>query len=129
MGLMTPSGGPPFSFALELIMTDDFSLEDLDEGTEQAKTPTQIYADLVAFGELILTVTKADVLPLRQGLASAKYKANQRAKEAGLPTESASLLFSETPNKDIPGAIDVKVTLGRKGAIQILKTTLPDPEL
>lgn len=103
--------------------------QNLDEDQEESKTPTQIYSELLAFGELILTVNKADVLPLRQGLASAKYKANQRAKEAGLAIETASLLFVETPNKEIPGAIDVKVTLGRKGAIQILRTTLPDPEL
>lgn len=110
-------------------MSDDFSLQDLDEGHEQAKTPTELYSDLVANREMIITVAKADVTALRQGLASAKYKANKSAAENGLPPETASLLFVETPNKDIPGAIDVQVTLGRKGAIHVLKMTLPDPEL
>lgn len=110
-------------------MSDDFSLQDLDEGQETEKTPTEIYADLLAFREIILTVYKADVEALRQGLASAKYKANKQAKESGLPLETASLQFIETPNPDIPGAVNLQITLGRKGAIQILKTVLPDSEL
>ncbi len=110
-------------------MSDDFSLQDLDEGQETEKTPTEIYADLLAFRELILTVHKADVTALRQGLASAKYKANQQAKEAGLPQETASLQFVETLNPEVPGAVNVHVTLGRKGTIQILKMVLPDPEI
>jgi len=110
-------------------MSDDFSLQDLDEGQESCKTPTEVYAELLAFREIILTLYKQDVAAMRQGLASAKYKANKQAEEAGLPLETASLQFIETPNPDIPGAVNLQITLGRKGSIQILKTVLPDSEL
>lgn len=110
---------------------DPFAVSDLDVDEESIdeKTPTQIYADLLAHGELILTIGAADLKTLREGISSARYKHNRRAEANGLPKDADTIEFDTKASTEFPMAIECHIRRVKRGAIRILKTELPDSSL
>lgn len=110
----------------------DFLSEDADE--VQYQTPTELYSTLVVNEEIILRIKRSDERSVREGLASAKYKANEKAKREGFPVETKDIIFTASPafdesGQEVPDEMNLQVCLGRRGAIRILAVRLPDNEL
>lgn len=101
-------------------------------GMEDEPTPlslTEIYNQVVANDEIILTIPASEEQALRTGLAGVKAKQNTKLREAGLQTDKSTLSFTVTPHKTAPDAINVHIVLSKKQTITVLAIKLPDNEL
>jgi hypothetical protein len=105
-------------------------LPDLDDILEDdSVTPlslTEIYNEVVAHGEIILTIPADEEQNLRTGLAGVKAKQNLKLKEAGLQPDRATLSFVVTPHGELPEVIKVHIALTKKQTISVMKLELPD---
>lgn len=89
----------------------------------------EIYENLLATEELILTIAPDQEDSLRRGLASVKHKQNKKFEDQGLPVERQNLRFQVRPSTKVEGAIDVQISLNKKAGISVLAMQLPDNEL
>lgn len=96
-----------------------------DEATELSYA--DIYGQVVANDELIVTVAADQVDALRIGLTRHKAKQNAKLKSAGLQPDNASLSFETTPSKEHKGAMDVHIVLAKRTQVTILGMKKPDP--
>lgn len=106
------------------------TIPSLDEPTEQGSMSlTEIYNQLLTYGELILTIPTTEEERLRKGLASVKAKATKKLQDQGFPLDKAMLNYQITPVDSNPEAINVQITLGQRNAIRVIAMTLPDNEI
>lgn len=109
---------------------DDLPMPSLDDPPDPSTmTLSEIYENLLAFGELILTIPADEEERLRKGLASVKAKANKRSLEEGMPLDKSTLSYNTSPNKDLPSAVDIHICLAVRNAITVLSMKQPDDEL
>lgn len=108
-------------------MTEDLDYLDPDE-EEQTLTPSDLYEQLAAAEELILTIDASDEDKLRKGLASVKNKTNNKLKEADLPIDTRMLNFQHLPCSE-PGCVRIHITLANRSGIKIRKMELPDEDM
>ena len=104
----------------------------LDETTPM--TLTEIYNQVMANDELLLTIPADEEQALRTGLAGVKAKQNAKLKASGLQPDKSTLSFVVTPVKGkdgvvIPETIDVHIVLSRKQTITVLAMKLPDDQV
>lgn len=92
-------------------------------------TLTEIYNQVLANSEIILTIPAGEEQALRTGLASVKAKQNAKLKSAGLAPDSSTLSYTVTPHKTVPDAVDVHIVLSKKQTITVIAMKLPDNEL
>lgn len=100
-----------------------------DELPEQGSMSlTEIYNQLLTYGELILIIPAEEEDRLRKGLASVKAKATKKMQDQGLPLDKAMLSYQVTPAKEA-GTINIQIVLGQRNNITVLGMTLPDNEI
>ena len=101
----------------------------IDEETEVELS--YLYEELVARGELIVTIPLVQEQTLKKGLTNIKGKANQRMKDAGMKVDALVLKFlSVSPNKANPAEdIDVHIILEKRAGITIKRMEVPSSEL
>lgn len=108
-------------------MTDpNLDMLDIEDEGAEVSTPSEIYNELLACGELILTIPAEEEERLRKGLASTKAKQNAKLKEAGLATDNTVLSFTSAPSKEHDGAVQIRITLAARNGIKILQKQYPD---
>lgn len=90
---------------------------------------TEIFNQVVANDELIVTIPANEEQALRTGLAGVKAKQNTKLKENGLQPDKSTLSFTVTPHKTLPDVIDVHIVLSKKQTITVLAIKLPDNEI
>lgn len=100
----------------------------------QSMTLSDIYMQILANNEIILTIPADEEERLRKGLAGVKAKTNKKLLEEGLPVENSTLSYSVTPSKDEAGKerdgiVDVQICLSKKYTITVFDLKLPDNEL
>lgn len=102
-----------------------------EEATELSLS--DIYQQLVAVGELILTIPAEEEQPLRKGLAMVKSKQNTKLKDAGIVPDKQTLKYIVTSHKEngkvVEGVVDVHVTLADRTGITVFKMQVPDPTI
>lgn len=89
----------------------------------------EIYNQVLANSEIILTIPAAEEHALRTGLAGVKAKQNAKLKASGLQPDTSTLSYNVTPSKASEGAIDVHIVLSKKQTITVLSVRLPDDEI
>lgn len=105
------------------------ALQSIDEEEEQFLSPSEIWEQLVALEEMILTVPIEEEEKLRSSLASAKSKALAKMKEEGAAVDLTKILkFETTLSEEYEGCVSVRVSLVQRSGIRIKKIQLPDPE-
>ena len=111
-------------------MTNPVSIPSLDDELPEqgSMSLTEIYNQLLVYGELILTIPAGEEERLRKGLASVKAKATKKLQDQGLPLDKAQLSYQLLPSKDA-GIINIQIVLGQKNNITVLGMTLPDNEI
>lgn len=100
----------------------------IEEDSAQMSLP-DIYNQLLALNELIITIPAEEEQHLRKGLASVKAKQNQKLKDSGLRPDNATLSYTVTANKNNPLAVDVHIVLAKRTSITVLSMKRPDSEL
>ena len=108
-------------------MTDSVDMLQEPEPPD-SMTPTEIYQELMAVGEMILTIPAEEEDKLRKGLASAKSKQNAKLKEQGLAADNSVLVFNAAPSKDFEGAMQVHIVLSKRQGVTVLQKEYPNPD-
>lgn len=110
-------------------MTSEPTIPSLDDPAEQGSMSlTEIYNQLLVYGELILTIPSIEEDRLRRGLASVKAKATKKLQDQGMPLDKAILGYQVTPTAD-PTIINIQISLGQRNNITVLALSLPDNEI
>lgn len=110
---------------------NESSMEDLDldellnDEQAEVESPNDLYQELVAMRELIVTVPAEEEEKLRKGIINAKSKQNARLRESGMPADNSVLDFNSTPSADFQGAVQVHISLTQRSGIKILRKELP----
>lgn len=89
---------------------------------------TEIYNQVLADNEIILTIPAGEEQMLRTGLAGVKAKQNAKLKSAGLQPDSSTLSYSVTPHKTMPDVVEVHIVLSKKQTITVIAMRRPDPD-
>ncbi len=108
---------------------DSVTVEDILDDDVTPLSLTEIFNEVVAKDEIILTIPAAEEAALRQGLAGVKAKQNTKLKSAGLQPDTATLSFRVTPHPTITDAIKVHILLSKKQTITVLAMELPDDKI
>lgn len=111
-------------------MTTPASIPSLDDELPEqgSMSLTEIYGQLLAYGEIILTIPIEEEERLRKGLASVKAKATKKLQDQGFPSDKAVLAYQTTVGK-APDTVNVQITLGQRNSITVLGMTLPDNDI
>jgi len=111
----------------ELIPPNDGAPYQLSQGQEY--TYGEMLELLTIHRDIILTIWPAQESQLRQGLTVRKSKLKKKMEDEGIPVDQEFLAFDSYPSKSVKGAIDVRIKLTKRSAIQVLGIATPDPEL
>ena len=116
------------------------AITDLDDDNkgimeeDSSYTFRQLMDKLYIEGDIILTIPAAEEEALRNGLIMRKSKDNKQSKAKGLLPHTGVLTFNSYPVKDgagkeIPGQVCVRVILGERKSINVIKMEVPSNDL
>lgn len=103
-------------------------MDNLDNEEETIYSPQEIYEQVVAFSEVILTIPALEEERLKNSLSSAKSKMQAKLKAEGQAVDTSQVLTFDTTPAEEEGYIDIRISLVKKSGIRVKKITLPDPE-
>lgn len=106
--------------------SEDINLDSILHDETTPMSLSEIYNQIVAHDEIILTIPMEEEAALRTGLAGVKSKQNTRMRAAGLSPDNSTLSFAVTPHKTVPNVVDIRITLSKKAVINVLAFKLPD---
>ncbi len=108
---------------------EDPSPSPIDEADEQELSYGEILASAMLNGEIVITIPVEDEERVKGGIKGYKNKQATKAKEAGQPVDSSSLLFSSIPSKDFQGCVDLSIQYKVRGTVRIKNLRIPENDL
>lgn len=100
-----------------------------NEGEEQELSYSEILANAVLNGEIVITIPLEDEERVKQGIKNYKSKQATKAKEEGLLVDTSVLAFQSEISKDFTGCIDLHIISKNKGTVKIKKLRIPDNDI
>lgn len=99
--------------------------QEADIDDEGLITYESLYSNLIINEEIVVTVAAEDVAGLKVGMKNVKSRQATNNRLAGMPPVAGVLSFIETPS-NTAGAIDLTITLSKKGTVKIMGMRIPD---